>query len=125
MRTLLRDRKIIYYANPTGTADQTDVYGNITGVLSVAYGDPVKYDRLSAENPKGYVKLETFGLSEAYNITLVTHDMNCPVTSESHIWMNKAPYDGEGNLVPHTHVVKRIWKTTNAVRIEFEEVSVS
>lgn len=125
MKTLLRDRKTIYYSNPTGSGDKLDQYGNITGMEKTTFGTPERYDRLSAVNPKGYVRLESYGLSEGYTLTMVTHDMNCPITSESRVWINKCPYDGLGNLTPHTHVVKRIWPTVNAIRIEFEEVSTS
>lgn len=125
MKTLLRDRKIVYYANPDTVADQTDSFGNITGVPKITYGTPTKYERLSAANPSGLIKLEQFGLSTNYGTTFVTADMNCPIKEDTHLWINTLPYDGNGNLLPHDHVVKRVWKTINAIRVEVEEVSVS
>ena len=125
MRTLLRDRKIIYYANASTATDQTDAYGNITGVPEVTYDTPVRYDKLSAPNVKGIIKSEQFGLADSYETTFATHDMNCPIKADSRLWVNREPYDANHNLQPHTHVVKAIIPTITAIRLTAEEVSVS
>ena len=125
MKTLLRDRKKVYYALPTGKQKQTDAYGNYTGETVNTYADPVCYDRLSAPKPGGLVETQAFGLSDAYLTAFVTHDMSCPIGTETRLWVDRRPYDTQGNLTPHTHVVKRVWTTLHAIRIEAEEVSVS
>lgn len=125
MKTLLRDRKIVYYALPTGTAKQTDAYGNYTGETIATYADPVRYEKLSAAKPLGVIKTEAFGLATAYSTTLVTSDMSCPISTETRLWIDREPYDSQGNLVPHTHVVKRVWPTIRVISIVVEEVSVS
>lgn len=125
MKTLLRDRKVVYYALRTGSAKQYDAYGNYTGEDAPTYGTPTKYDRLSAQLPKGSIALKAFGLADEYTETYATHDMNCPIQMDTILWVDALPTDGNGNAVPHTHVVKAILPTVNAIRIVLENVSVS
>ena len=125
MKTLLRNRKTVYYALPTGKVKQTDAYGNYTGETVESYADPVKYERLSARNMTGVINSETFGLADAYESSFVTSDMSCPITEDTRLWIDTAPYDKDGNLLPHDHVVKAIIPTINAIRILVDNVSVS
>ena len=125
MKTLLRDRKVVYYAQWTGETKQHDAYGNYTGETAPTYGTPTRYDRLSAQLPKGSISLKAFGLADEYTDTYATHDMNCPIKMGTVLWIDSPVYDADNNLLPYTHVVKAILPTVNAIRILLENVSVS
>lgn len=125
MKTLLRNRKTIWYALPSATQKLYDSYGNYTGETVETYHDPVKYEKLSAQSVKGTIAAEAFGLADQYLPTYVTADMSCPITMDTRLWIDSAPYDSSNNLLPHTHVVKAILPTINAIKIVTESVSVS
>ena len=125
MRTLVRDRVTVFYANPVSVSDQTDEFNNITGVPELTYGAPKRYSRLSAKKPSGKATLEPFGIATTYGDTFVTTDMCCPINEETRLWIGTCPYDSTNNLQPYTHLVKAVNATKNVIRIEVEEVSVS
>ena len=125
MKTLLRDRKKVFYANPTGETDKTDSYGNITAVPDVSYSKPVCYDKLSAAKVQGAIKAEAFGLTGVYQTSFVTSDMKCPFQVDTRLWIDTPPYDNNGNVTPHNYVVKAMIPSINCIRVIVEEVSVS
>lgn len=125
MKTLLRNRKTVFYALPTGKERLTDAYGNYTGETVQTYADPVRYDRLSGANPAGAYKTEPYGIVPDYTETYVTTDLCCPITADTRLWIGVCPYDRDDNLRPYTHLVRRVLRTINVIRIEVDEVSVS
>ena len=125
MKTLQRDRKTVYYANPVEVGDIIDEYGNITGAPAITYETPRRYDRLSSARMSGAVRLTAYGLSNAYSTAFVTHDMNCPLTEASRLWVDVCPCGRDGKPVPHDYVVKRILPTNHAIRIDVERASAS
>lgn len=125
MKTIRRDRKIIFYANKKAQSDKTDEFGNITGVPGLTYDAPVCYRRLSAPRVQGAIQAEAFGLTSMYQTTFVTADMNCPLEVDTRLWIDTPPYDQNGNELPHNYVVKAIFPTTTAIKVIAEEVSVS
>lgn len=125
MKTLKRNRKIIWYAQPTGERAKTyDAYGRYTGTQQVVYADPVEYDRLSTMARKGVIKTEPFGLSDDYVDSFVTDDMQCPIKAETRLWIDTPAYNG-GVLLPHTHVVQAVIPSINVIRILAKNVSVT
>lgn len=124
MKTLKRNHMTVWYALPGATADQTDSYGNITGVTKTTYDTPVKYCRLSTRKRSGWINLERFGLSEGYRDSFVTDDMHCPITVDTHLWIGTPPTIN-GSAVPYTHVVEAVLPSLNVIQIIAKEVSVS
>lgn len=121
MRNLQIDRQIIYYALPTGKrTKQMDEFGNYTGEVVPEYSTPVRYDRLYGPTPSGMYRLEPFGITSTNAVLLATHDMDCPIVETARLWINACPYDKDGNLTHHTHLVKRILPSLRAIRIEAE-----
>ena len=119
MKTLQRNHTVIYYALPGAVADQTDAYGNLTGVSAVTYGTPVKYTRLSTQRRSGWITAERFGLAEGYRDSFVTDDMSCPLTVDTHLWIGAEPTE------PYTHVVEAVLPSLNCIQIIAKEVSES
>lgn len=123
MRNLQIDRQVIYYAIPTGRrTKQKDEFGNYTGEMIPEYTDPVRYTGLYAPTPSGLYRLEPFGITSTNAVLLATHDMNCPIVATARLWIGICPYDSDGNLVQHTHLVRRILKSLRAIRIEAEVI---
>lgn len=123
MRNLQIDRQVIYYAIPTGNrTKQLDEFGNYTGEVVPEYTEPVRYTGLYGPTPSGLYRLEPFGITSTNAVLLVTHDMNCPIVATARLWIGICPYDSDGNLVQHTHYVRRILKSLRAIRIEAEVI---
>lgn len=123
MRNLQIDRQVIYYALPTGNrTKQKDEFDNYTGEMIPEYTDPVRYTGLYGPTPSGLYRLEPFGITSTNAVLLVTHDMNCPIVETARLWIGICPYDSNGNLVQHTHYVRRILKSLRAIRIEAEVI---
>lgn len=123
MRNLQIDRQVIYYAIPTGNrTKQKDEFDNYTGEMVPEYTDPIRYTGLYGPTPSGLYRLEPFGITSTNAVLLVTHDMNCPIVETARLWIGICPYDSDGNLVQHTHYVRRILKSLRAIRIEAEVI---
>lgn len=133
MKVLARNKKIIWYANPTGSEDIRDSYGNYTGEQRLTFSEPVQYDRFSygamqayaAALSRGFIKQEPYGLVEDYTLPLTTDDMNCPLQPESRVWVDIEPYDEHGNLVPHNHIVTAVLPSINVVKVTLKKVAAS
>lgn len=124
MRDVQRNKQTLYYALRTGSVENTDEYGNVTGTFREVYGEPVKYRR-NVSAPKGTIDLERFGLDSQYTRVIATTDMNCPIAEDSILWVGIKPTDTKGNPVPHNYVVQRIAPTVNQLLIAIKEVHVS
>lgn len=134
MKVLKRNKKVIWYANPTGEMeDILDSYGNYTGEQRVVFATPVEYDRFSfgpmqsyaAALSRGFIKQEPYGLVEDYTLPLVTDDMDCPIQPDSRAWVDVEPWDSQGNLVPNTHLVTAVLPSINVVKVTLKKVSIS
>ena len=98
MRVLERNKKELWYANPTGTSYVTDNNGLKTGEKEVAYDTPVKV-RMSmaissgANNlgSQGIAELEPWGIVTGYTARAVTEDLNCSMGEDSHVWYGIEP----------------------------------
>jgi len=107
MRDLKRNQRVFYYALYLGNEEIVDTDGNKTGERRVSYGDPVKmYANISPAN--GYANTAIFGKDLQYSKTIVTCDMNCPITETSVLWIDKDPYDGQRNLTSYDYTVSQI-----------------
>ena len=94
-------------------------------VCTNAFGmgiDKPRYTGLYAPTPSGLYRLEPFGITSTNAVLLATHDMNCPIVATARLWIGTCPYDSDGNLVQHTHYVRRILKSLRAIRIEAEVI---
>ena len=133
MKVLSRNKKVIWYANPTGSEDIRDSYGNYTGEQRLTFEAPKKYERFSygpmqsyaAALSRGFIKQEPYGLVEDYTLPLVTDDLDCPIQPDSRAWVDTEPFDASGNVVPNTHIVTAILPSINVVKVTLKKVSVS
>lgn len=122
MKTLKRNHITVYYALASAETDTYDEYGNLTGCPQITYGDPVRA-RMVWGARSGNIALTAHGLEENYVQTLMTDDTSCPMTTGSIVWLHTTPLDGDGNPVPHTHVVSAVIPTFNSVTYRVTEVA--
>lgn len=125
MRDVKRNKQTVWYALRTGSVENTDEYGNVTGTFSENYSEPVML-KINVSAPKGTIDLERFGLDNQYTRVLTTTDMHCPIAMDSVLWIGTSPYDeDEEQTVPYNHVVVRISPSINQLVIMVKEVDVS
>lgn len=119
MRTLGRNKRLIYYALRTGEIADIDEYGNETGDITPVYGEPVElYCNVSAA--AGEDMVQAFGNFTAYTRTICVSDINCPIDENSVIWFGVNPVTEAYN-----YVVVRKADSKNSVLYALREVTVS
>lgn len=119
MRTLEINKQPMWYALCTGKTEVIDEYGNHTGVFELTYSDPVYYP-VNMSEARGTVQHEPFGLTDDYDRSFVTTDMNCPIAIDSIIWFGANP-----QTEPHNYVIHRIANSLNSITYAIRGVDVS
>ena len=98
MRILSRNKKDLWYANPTATTYATDSNGFKTGEKTITYGTATK-TRMSiaissgANNlgSQGIAEVEPYGIVTGYTHRAVTEDLTCNMGEESRVWLGIEP----------------------------------
>ena len=147
MRLLARNKKDLWYANPTATSYVTDNNGLKTGEIEVTYDTPVKV-RMSmaissgANNlgSQGIASLEPYGIVTGYTARAVTEDLNCTMEEQSRVWYGIEPTHTEIREInvngqthneevevpnPYNYTVVRKAKSLNHLIFYLKEVDVS
>lgn len=122
MKSLGRNKITVWYALVDSETETYDSYGNLTGSPKLTYKTAVR-TRMVYGARTGSISLTPHGLEENYNIQLMTDDMACPVTVGTIVWIGTTPMDGNGNPVPHTHVVGATIPTFNSITYRLIEVA--
>lgn len=118
------DQIKIYYGAYTGKTPKVDANGYRTLEYEKHYSAPQEL-WISVSASKGAAYASPLGINLDYSKTLSTHDMSCPLTEESVLWIDKDPYDSEGNQTPHNYVVTQVAKSLNVIVYAVKEVKVS
>lgn len=121
MRDLARNQQAFYYALYQGKTEVTDSQGYKTGEKKLTYSDPVLM-KANISPSTGYTDVAVFGKDIRYSKTFTTCDMSCPITETSILWIDKEPYDDEGNLTAHNYIVKRIAKGLDNIMFAIDKV---
>lgn len=119
LRTLERNKQVIYYALFDGKEPVIDEYGNQTGEYEILYTPPTLL-KINVSAARGEYSTRQFGDTENYDKVLMTDDLNVPITETSILWI-----DSLDTLKPHDYIVKKIAKSLNSVSIAVSKVSVS
>lgn len=114
VRALERNKQSFWYALYNGETELTDEDGNYTGDMGISYGEPVQM-KANISAAKGSAGFELFGSDLQYSKTIVTTEMDCPITEESALWIGENPTDEDGNDMPHNYVVRGIAKSLNSI----------
>ena len=122
-----------------------DEDGNETGELILRYAEPVKMSA-NVSPAGGSVERSAFGASENYDKVIVTHNVNCPITESTALFIDKEPEYAEAHtheiieatalfaddeieekhyVVPkYDYIVRRVSRSLNEVQIAVSKVSV-
>lgn len=125
MFCLNRNRKTFYYSLYLSKVENEDAQGNKTGTYTTNYSAPVEmYANISAS--RGTTDTEMFGINTAYTKTIVTDNVNCPISEDTILWIDRTPdSNGESGEIKHDYAVVQIARSLNSITYAIREVSVS
>lgn len=140
MRTLERNKQMIYYALYENSEPLLDEYGNETGQYVDTYSDPTPF-RINVSAARGESSIKQFGEIENYDKTLITDDLNCPIRETSLIWIGEIntlwsklesqrweSLEGKSwkeiSTLPHNYIVTKVAKSLNSIQFAVRRVNV-
>lgn len=118
MRTLNRNKRLIYYALRTGEVDTLDEYGNETGEPMPVYADAVEL-RCNVSAAAGVDVVQAFGNFTNYTRTMCVSDPKCPIDENTIVWFGRKPDE------PHNYIVTRKADSKNGILYALTEVTVT
>ena len=125
MRTLLRNKIRIYYANFRTKNPIKDEYGNLTGEYDIVYDKPVEI-KANVSAARGEATTRQFGEDESYDRVIVMDDPKVPIDVSSVLWIDSLPEikaDGSTDT-PYDYIVKQVAPSLNSVSIAVSKVNV-
>lgn len=118
MRSLNRNKRLVYYALCTGETADKDEYGNETGESTPAYGEiTALMSNISAAS--GQEAVQAFGSFTEYTRALYVADNHCPIQEDTILWFGIEP------TLPHNYIVARRADSKNGVLYALQEVAVT
>lgn len=123
MRLMRRNTRKIWYALCEGRGEPaTDEYGYETGDSNPTYSEPVGLVCNVGAVETGEAWGRIFGISDEYDRVIVTDKLDCPITSDSVLWVDHDPApDGS---VPFDCTVWRVSKYLNHIAYAIKTVDV-
>lgn len=141
MRCLKRNKRTLYYATLLSQTEIMDDYGNPSGTWLNVYSAPIQMTaNISAA--RGEAQTDAFGINAAYDKTIITENVQCPIDETSVVWIDKTPsgYYGvssygvtlygvlsnyDSTNPKHDYVVVRVAKSLNSVTYAVRKVTAS
>lgn len=118
MRSLNRNKRLIYYALYTGETANLDEYGNETGESTPTYGE-IEALSVNVSAASGEEAVQAFGSFTGYSRTMFVADNSCPIGEDSIIWF------GIETSQPHNYIVVRKADSVNGILYALQEVTVT
>ena len=108
MRDLKRNQQTFYYALYTGVTEVTEPNSTVkTGERIKTYANPVAM-KANVSPARGYADLKIFGKGLDYSKTICTCEMDCPITEESVLWIEKSPFGENNTITSYNYIVTQI-----------------
>lgn len=125
MRLLKRNQRPVYYSLFNEETDEV-VGGYKTGEKVLLYDAPIM-SRMRVSAGKGDSGTTPFGVDVDYTRTLITDDMDCPVTETTLLWIDSTPVQADDNTVspPYNYLVVGVAKSLNHITFAVREVTAS
>ena len=124
MRDLKRNQQTFYYAMFAEATEVIDpVSGLKTGERTKTYTTPVAM-KANISPARGYADLKIFGKGLDYSKTICTCEMDCPITEESVLWIEKDPFDGNGNATSYNYIVTQVAKGLDNILYAVRKVDI-
>lgn len=114
MRTMKRNQRGLYYANPVGTRELYDGEYH-TGEYAVTYGIPLKA-RMNIGAESGTFGMVQYGMQPTTTRTLIPDNIHFPVTEQTVFWIDVPPTEN------YNYVVHSISKSLNSLKITVKRV---
>lgn len=127
MRTLKRNKRPFYYANPVKETMIPGQYdGLYSGEVSVTYTTPVMM-KANISPASGSAQAEAFGTLTDYDKVIVTDDIDCPIDEHTVLFIDVLPpqwVDTNGavrqkTILIDTNATREVLSTENDERILF------
>ena len=125
MRTLVRNKILIHYANYRDKKPLKDEYGNLTGEYELSYENPIAV-KANVSAARGESTTRQFGDDVNYDRIIVLDDPKFPIAESSILWIDTPPEIQEDGSTKTTHdyTVKQIATSLNSVSIAVSKVNV-
>ena len=125
MRTLIRNKIRICYANYHGKTPLKDEYGNLSGEYQITYKNPVAV-MANVSAARGESTTRQFGEDVSYDRIIVLDDPSFPIAETSILWIDTLPEIAEDGTTktPHDYIVKQVAPSLNSVSIAVSKVNV-
>ena len=120
MRSLMRNRRPVFYKNFVKTEYEETQAGKKTGKKYPVYSD-VKIAYGTVSTPNGTATLEMFGTDENYSKTLVLDKPDMDITENSVMWVDKTYAEGEA----YDYIVRKVVKNHNFLFVGLKKVNVA
>lgn len=124
MKLLKRNCKTVYYCQFVGKTPVVDDDGYETGEYTVSYTEPLPLE-VNVSPATGTAQMMMFGTLINYDKVLVTTDMECPITEDSVLFVEKEPEFDDTGKPMYDYAVKRVAKSINVISIALREAKVS
>lgn len=114
MRSMSRNKKLIYYALYQDKVPVLDNEGFETGEYETEYSNPIPF-RIRVSPNKGESNEQAFGKSLDYDRVMSTSNRTSQIDEYSILWVDKMPEikeDGSTDT-PHNYTVVRVAKDLN------------
>ena len=118
MRSLNRNKRLIYYALYTGEIAVLDSNGYETGEFAPSYSD-VEELRCNISAASGDDVVQAFGSFTNYSRVICVADTACPIAEQTVLWF------GVSTNEPYNYVVTRKADSKNGVLYARKEVKVN
>ena len=125
MRTLVRNKSRIFYANYRNKSPIEDEYGNLTGEYEISYDNPIAINA-NVSAARGESTTRQFGDDVSYDRVIVLDDPTIPIAETSILWIDTIPDIAEDGSTetPHDYIVKQVAPSLNSVSIAVSKVNV-
>ena len=118
MRSLLRNRRTLWYSNLSEKVPVKDENGDLTGEEKLVYSEPQKL-LLNVSAASGQAAAEAFGGFTDYSRVVSTCELSCPLQVGSRVWFDASP------PAAHNYVVVRKADSLNCLLYALQEVTVT
>ena len=119
MRSLERNKTLVFYANYVGKADIVDANGDYTGETTSTYTNPIPL-KINTSPASGDMNTQLFTPLTDYDRVLLTDDTKLDVDENTVFWIESDP-----NTEPYNYIVKKKAKSLNVLAIAVKEVEVN
>lgn len=117
MRSLNKNKRLIYYALFLGEEPALDEYGNETGESIPTYGEKIEL-RCNVSAATGEDAVEAFGNFTNYTRAVCVADNKCPIAEQTVVWFGIPLTD------PYNYIVTRKADSKNGIMYALQEVKV-